>query len=394
MTIKHKHLIPLLSRLIAMCLIVQIAISWKLWIPIDRSFPMVSAFSSLDFSMGIIGDSLLTTTLLLGLLLVILQKQTIRAVILITSCFVLLILEDITRLQPWVYNQSILLLLLAQYKKIKGTTIISGVLLLLSLVYLWSGIQKMNLGFIRQTFPWLLSGLNIDVTGSTHQSYYFLRYLFAAVALYEFFIGVLLLFSKKRKLGICLAIIMHLFILLSLGPTGHHWNIVVWPWNITLILMLILIYKVNEPIYLFRHALSSHLNKVIVLLFGILPALNFAGYWDKSLSGSLYSGTDSTISLFYNSTPETDLATLNLPQEKSDDNHYDSKTFLMYWSMDEMQVPYYQSHRHIKRYVQVICEDFLHSSQSKIELNHRAKISSAVNTQYYNCSNHLDSISN
>lgn len=47
-----------LSKLIALTLIIEISSSWKLWIPIDRDFPIVSAFSTLDFNLGSLGDGL------------------------------------------------------------------------------------------------------------------------------------------------------------------------------------------------------------------------------------------------------------------------------------------------------------------------------------------------
>ncbi len=83
---------------------------------------------------------------------------------------------------------------------------------------------------------------------------------------------------------------MHLFILVFLGPFGLNYNRIVWPWNFAMIIYLYLIFlKFEQVPFSFRTVFTSWNNLVFVFL-GILPALNFAGWWDNYLSSGVYSG--------------------------------------------------------------------------------------------------------
>jgi len=365
------------------------AISWKLWIPINRSFPMVSAFKSFDFSLGVIVDTILSVVVMLTLTGICIQKRVKLCTIVLLCCLFILILEDITRLQAWVYTQGVLLLILSQNKNNRTKSIFTGTLLLTALVYIWSGIQKMNLGFITQTFPWMLSTFGLDIQSGLYESYPIIYYLYIVAPLYELTIGIFLLLSRTRKTGIIMGISMHLFILLNLGPTGHSWNIIVWPWNFSLVLVLILIYRIKKPINLHNKLKVSSLNGIIILLFGIMPAFNFIGYWDSPLSGSLYSGTDSTVVFHFNPNEDSELAQLNIPASTNEktENGYDSNSSIswMHWSMNDIQVPYYQSNRYFKRYAKKMCSQSKFIEATRVEITNRSKFNSRATITKCSC---------
>jgi hypothetical protein len=91
---------------------------------------------------------------------------------------------------------------------------------------------------------------------------------------------------------------MHLGILLAIGPTGLNLNSVVWPWNIGApILAFVLFYRNDRPVL--NAAWATSIGKVVVVLTGFLPALNFAGLWDTALSASLYSGKSTDAWIYF-----------------------------------------------------------------------------------------------
>jgi hypothetical protein len=55
------------------------------------------------------------------------------------------------------------------------------------------------------------------------------------VPAFEILIGIALLNKGFRKLGVIMAVSMSLFLLTVLGPLGHNWNSVVWPWDIAMV---------------------------------------------------------------------------------------------------------------------------------------------------------------
>ena len=85
---------------------------------------------------------------------------------------------------------------------------------------------------------------------------------------------------------------MLIVVLSSIGPFGHGWNSSVWPWNIAIFSMVILLF------YGYRFSFSDFINQIrgnwlaymMIFVFWIMPAGNLFGLTDNYLSWSLYSG--------------------------------------------------------------------------------------------------------
>jgi hypothetical protein len=112
----------------------------------------------------------------------------------------------------------------------------------------------------------------------------------AAAPAIEVFIGLGLWFSRTRWLAVIAAFAVHLSALLLLGPLGHKHNWIVWPWNLAMPALVVILFP-REPMkevwaYLKRSAWSV----AVVALFWLLPILSFFGKWDSYLSFSLYTG--------------------------------------------------------------------------------------------------------
>jgi hypothetical protein len=82
---------------------------------------------------------------------------------------------------------------------------------------------------------------------------------------------------------------MHLFIFLLLGPLGFSGYTVLWPWNMAMILFLYFLFLKNNGGMIVFPSTTKGWNKLVLICWGILPALSFLGYWDKNLSSNLFS---------------------------------------------------------------------------------------------------------
>ncbi len=382
-----------LSQLMAFSFIMEMLVCWKLWFSIDREFPKMSAFSWFHFSLGSWGDMVLSLILSISLVFIAIDKYRNLAISIMLSCFLVLILEDITRFQPWVYTQGTILFLISFNKKGREKSILFGVLLVVALVYMWSGIQKFNLGFFRDIFPWLLSAFEFNTQMDSNQTLGSLNYILIIVPIIEFTMGLLLLISRTRKIGIITGIIMHVFILLSLGPTGHHWNIVVWPWNVSLILFLSLYYSPKEYVNISEEIQLLKKNYLVLILFGFMPVLNFIGYWDDALSGTLYSGTHSNVEFYLDIKNETEFAKfrntgmiiVGNKKNKYDDDST-SKIWLNYWSNQDLKVPLYSAYRYYSRFGEKLCKQIKNPLKAGIEITTRSKFTGNKVMTKCNCS--------
>jgi hypothetical protein len=84
---------------------------------------------------------------------------------------------------------------------------------------------------------------------------------------------------------------MHLFILILLGPTGKDYNSVVWPWNIIMIALVLLLFanikqeRFFDISFLFK-GISFYCVITLMLIF---PVFSLKNQYDSYLSSSLYS---------------------------------------------------------------------------------------------------------
>ena len=99
-------------------------------------------------------------------------------------------------------------------------------------IYAYSGLQKFNPSFVLDVAPWLARPM-LDWTGLTDRIAGDGAWTAVgiAIALTEASLVLLLVLPRTRTVGVVLAVAMHVFVLLAIGPLGHVWNEVVWPWN-------------------------------------------------------------------------------------------------------------------------------------------------------------------
>jgi len=209
------------------------------------------------------------------------------------------ILQDLSRLQPWFYQYSFMLAALCLYGwgRLGAEGALNACRLIMASIYFWSGLQKANASFVGEGYPWLVEPIAERLPTAGWWTDALLLGAYAAPAV-EAGIGLGLLVPRFRTPAIVVALSLHAFILLCLGPWGHDWNTVVWPWNVTMgAFVLILFWRSpDEPSLLAVLKLErgpwlgTAFRAGALVLFAIMPILSFFGLWHSYLSSSLYSG--------------------------------------------------------------------------------------------------------
>lgn len=255
-------------------------ICFKLW-GAGRDFPLVPVHDSLSSIHPFIHDFLFGSSLLMMFLFIFFPGKKMAAIIicleLLTCCL------DQNRWQPWEY---FFLFMFLAYVLTKKSNELPGIwLLIMAGLYFFGGIGKMNSAFIHDTWKYLMLHRWLDISTSniwvTRSGY--------LLPLLELLAGLGLLFKQTRTVSILVLAGMHLFILLMLGPAGLNINQVVWPWNMALVILLVILFFNSSQMALSGPVANPFLW-VVLLCWWILPWLRFTGHWDKYLSSVLYSG--------------------------------------------------------------------------------------------------------
>ena len=202
-------------------------------------------------------------------------------------------LTDQTRWQPWVFQYSFLLAAVALYSwnsaDVDGERRSLNIArLIVASSYIFSGLQKMNLNFVENDFPWIVQ----PVTSVFPSAVNFLHGFGMAVPFVQFAFGIGLLTRRYRRAALALAVAMHLFILAMFGPAGLDWNNIVWPWTAVMAIFDLLLFS-NTSEFSWREIVWSRRDPchvAAVVLFMMLPGLSFFNLWDSYLSSALYSG--------------------------------------------------------------------------------------------------------
>jgi predicted DCC family thiol-disulfide oxidoreductase YuxK/uncharacterized membrane protein YphA (DoxX/SURF4 family) len=287
-----------LKAMIALVFCVGLAMSSRLWIG-PRTYPRAPVLSFLPSSIYP-ADLLLYVALfvLAGAILVSARPQ--KFIFWFLGIVVVFCLLDQTRWQPWVYQYGFLLAALAQFSwnsdDVEGRERALNVArLIVATTYIFSGLQKLNLNFINNDFPWIVE----PITNVFPAARGVLYALGIAAPFIQIGFGLGLLTTKYRRVSLILAISMHVFILAMFGPFGQNWNSIIWPWTAAMAGLDLLLFTGPQQ-FSVRNIFwdnRSPYHVGVLVLFAILPFLNFFNLWDSYLSSALYSGnlTEATI---------------------------------------------------------------------------------------------------
>jgi hypothetical protein len=327
---------------VVIALVAGLLLSAKLWVS-TRAYPLVPLLDfvpplpyPLDYLLlGLLGGLLVGVLLLRGR-----PSGAFVAAALVLAA--LLVVQDQGRLQPWFYQYSFMLgaVGLSNLGRLSTEGAMNTCRLIVAFTYLWSGLQKAHVTFAEDVYPWLMEPLTSRLSPGAVPA---LEYGAYAVPVIETAIGLGLLARPLRRPALVGAILMHVFILFSIGPWGHDWNSVVWPWNVAMMVFdLILFWRApdNPSLFAVLKPGGSAFRTAVLDLFAFMPALNFFGMWDSYLSSSLYSGS---VEQGYVYTTDGSSSTRTNIDDKA---------------MEEMNVPAYPEERIYKRvFADIWCEE-------------------------------------
>ena len=196
---------------------------------------------------------------------------------------IFLALADQARWQPWFYMYWVMLLLALAEER----AALAGGRFALAAVYVWSGLQKCNPDFFKLVAPWFVKPAAAWLPSFAATA---LEWAVATAPAIEVFIGLGLWFALTRRTAILAVFLVHLSALIFLGPLGHKHNWIVWPWNLVMpALVLILFPAAQRQFYEAWTGLRRcRRSLAVIALFSLLPILSFFGKWDSYLSFSLY----------------------------------------------------------------------------------------------------------
>jgi len=366
--------LQLIKLTILIGIFISVVLSFNLWAG-QRWFPKSPLF--IDFTGIPTPYDYINIGVVLSLIAFAFISTSKTATVLLILFCIYLCVDDQNRLQPWFFNYMLILAVLLFYKQRVDepnnyTMVFISLQVLVALIYVFSGLQKMNTHFITHTYAWMISPMQHIL--NTRQMQHVLH--FGKIVPYvELAIGLGLLVKPTRYIILPLVIAMHVFILLLLGPFGNSYNYIVWPWNIIMIILNLLLFANVERERFFDIAILFKgvcFYLVITLMF-IFPFFSFQNKYDSYLSSSLYSGNTHDCKLIL-----SDEAYHKLPYYiqnfvTTSPNH--NMLHIKKWALTELNtpcVPEYRVFKSVQRYVIHITET---SSQDvKIEFTEREKL--------------------
>jgi len=337
----------LLRIVVAAACLAGMVLSPRLWLS-RRVYPTTPVWGGLPAIPAAAGDVWFAVLLAL-LAAIVVRPRWRRAVVAFTVAAALLSFWDQSRWQPWFYQYLFMLAALslpertgAGEGRADSDRALDPCRIILAFTYFWSGLQKCNATFVHETAPWLFEPLARHLPAAGAHALGGLELLVPAV---EAAVGLGMLFRHTRPIAVIAAITMHLVILWCLGPFGHRWNTVVWPWNLAMVACTVLLFYKPGALPVRRLLWPEGIfGKLVLLLFVVLPALSFCGWWDAYLSAALYSGNTLRGELRFN-----ERVRRTLPPAVRDAcaeaglNWYTLD--LMDWSIEELNVPPYPARR-------------------------------------------------
>ena len=374
--------VALLVRLTAVAIACSFLLSWQLWLS-SRLFPLAPISNYLpEISYPL---DYIWFLLLLALLAVIIFLPRFRKVVLTFVCLAaLLSLWDQTRWQPWFYQYLFMLaaLGLLVWKK-NGTgdyrAALDACRLIVASIYFWSGVQKLNITFIRETWPDIAAFLPSSWQAAVA---HFPSYLILVIPLVEIFIGLGLLTRRFRNGAVLVAIATHVVILILLIASSE--NVVVWPWNAAMTLFVWILFWQDKETTARRIVTGKKAFQVLVLiLFGVLPSLSFFGLWDSYLSSALYSGNTYQTAVYFGPGVLARLPAAIHPHvwQQSEPFFLDMNR----WAYAELRVPVYPEPRVFRQVAKRICE-YADGERLSLWIKQRPHpFTGSFESEYYDC---------
>ncbi len=334
------------KTLVPVGMITGVLISWPLWVSM-REYPPVPLFGLPPLAPPF--DLILVFQLLAACAWLIYARDARHPTAIAAVAYLALVTFDQSRLQPWAVLDIFLMLAIGFLPIPTG-----AIRFMLVGTYFWSGVQKLNFTYAHEVFPWLVEPVRAFMTLPPNEN---LALLAMSTALAEAAIAFALLVPKLRHLALLGGIFMHTGLFLLLGPSGHDWNPVVWPWNLLMMGLLYHVTTEQHPKNTVRELVTSKqpLAYLLLIWFGLLPLLQTKGLWDSYLSSALYTGStrDGALIVRAERLDRWPASARAVARPLSDGRW--SVPFLT-WSMEALQVPAYPEIRIYRAVAAQMCK--------------------------------------
>lgn len=358
---------------LALFSLVLLKTTWQLWVP-QTLFPQVPLFSWililpawvdwLTFLIMVISSACILGIVIFSIILQI-QGRELWHIFqqvcggLFFSAFLISILFDQHRIQPWAYQFAISFLLLMFLKPLRAVRVFR---LFVISIYFFSALSKCDASFVqtlgRHLVDGLFSGMGLSTAFWSEQS---LTWIAASFPVAELLVALGLLIPRTRQWALWAAVLMHVCLIIAVGPRGlnHHQGVIIW--NIYFIVQDLMIFgpwferkrlpdsSASDTGWSLSLAAVSGFQRGVLLVawFAMLaPFLEPLGYFDHWPAWGLYSSHHDRVTLLID---EQDISALppslqpfvNLPQPLS----RWCRVRVDRWSLAELDVPVYPQAR-------------------------------------------------
>jgi hypothetical protein len=339
-------------RITSVGLLAGIAMSPRLWIEGNRLYPHAPLVPLAD--MPLAAEVALLLLVVTGLALGLTERSRSRVAIGVALiALAMLVASDQSRLQPWVYEDALLLAVLGsaaspaddQHQR----TALRICRSLLVALYFWGAVQKMNLSFVTHTWPDFVGGI-----AARHALW--LQSVGWAPPLAELGIALTLASRRLRRIGIAGAVLLHVTNVAILLASGE--NSVVWAWNAAMAATVMALFAGEDLALPKASRKRPRLREWAVLaLAWVMPALSFWGFWDSYLSAALYSGN--TLQAVIVISQASIAALPKVIRRNTWQQTAPAFIDLNRWSYDELNVPAYPAERVLRLVALRACRAYL-----------------------------------
>ncbi len=338
------------QRLVAFSLILLTAATYPLWVNIS-DFPAVPFFGALCDVPGVVDIVGFSVMLLAAIALLAIGPKSSYASILwltIATSLLLCFLLNQHRFQPWAYQFAVLSLFFGLAPAKLARKLAIGVTLS---IYFYSALSKLNPSFVYELgSDFLVTLASFTGQSLTPQELGPWKWLALAFPAFELAAFVLLLMPRTRRLGMVAACLMHVGLLLVLGPLGLSHSLGVLLWNLFFIAQAILLFAFEpaadaeeKPV---PSTIGTRLAQLVCLTVILFPTLELIGLGDPWPAWGLYASHVGRSHLFLSRH-----AVATLPEdlqpyvdvEESEDLFV--PVHLEQWSFDRTGAPLYPGQR-------------------------------------------------
>ena len=277
--------------------------TWRLWVGTHKfpQIPLLSVFVGTSLWIDYVALAILAAASLLMIDALVRGRPTgiesfitpkLRLACLVwVAALTILFLTNQHRLQPWAW-QFLIFAVLVVLSTTKQSALAASRAVVVS-IYLWSAIGKFDFQFLNGLGRQFAAAIT-DLVGSPVNAEAISPWAVSLLPMGELLVGVLLIFSATRKIGVIAAIGLHLGLVAILGPWGmdHHMGVVIWNLLFAMITAVAFWPPSNqtdsEPSQQ-SAALPLAKHAATILFTTVVIALPMYSLWDHWLAWGLYS---------------------------------------------------------------------------------------------------------